>query len=115
MHLSKLEKDVLGDLAQDSHELWEIYEFVRYAHPDKQEDEVISDGRKLLGAWIGRGWLKARRSRTDGNVLSGDELLAVVDRLGPQAADPKEGIILLELTDQATKDVDWLQAKEAKI
>src|SRR5438046_1027610 len=108
MHLSKLEKDVLGDLAQDSHELWEVYSFVRHAHRDQQEDEVIGAGRKLLGMWTDRGWLRAVRSRTNSNVLSGDELLAIVDKLGPQAADPKKGTILLELTDQATKDVDWL-------
>ncbi len=108
MHLSTLEKDFLGDLAQDSHELWEVYEFVRHAQPDQQEDEVIGAGRKLLGMWLDRGWLKAVRSRTNSNVLSGDEFLAIVDKLGLQAADPKKGTILLQLTDQATKDVDWL-------
>ena len=107
MHLSKLEKDILVDLAQDSHELWEIYAFVRYAHPDKQEHEVIAAGRELLGVWIDRGWLKAVRSRTDTNVVSGDELLATVDKLGPQAADPEKGIILLELSEQPARDVDW--------
>ena len=41
MHLSQLERDILSDLAQDSHELWEIYAFVRSAR-------VIRDGPTAL-------------------------------------------------------------------
>jgi hypothetical protein len=108
MHLSELEKDVLGDLTQDAHELWEIYAFVHSSHPDLKEDEVIRRGRELIAAWVDRGWLQATRSRTNNDTLSGNELLTTVDELGPQVVDPQKGKILLRLTDLATNDVDWL-------
>jgi hypothetical protein len=105
MQLSKLEKDFLGDLAQDSHELWELYTFIRLHYPEFPEDKIIRYGRELLTEWVGRGWLKISQSRGNNDVLSGDELLAMVDNLGEQADDPRKGTILLDLTDRAAGDL----------
>ncbi|TAL26874.1 MAG: hypothetical protein EPN97_18765 [Alphaproteobacteria bacterium] len=108
MNLSKLEEDFIGDLSQDSHELWELYEFVRHHHANAPENEVLIRGRELLASWVGRGWLKASKSRCDASVLAGDQLLAEVDKLGQAAADPETGTILLDLTDRAAIDVKGL-------
>jgi hypothetical protein len=107
--LSQLEEDFLGDLAQSSHELWELYAFVRHHHASVPESDVQRLGHELLSAWIGRGWLKAARSRRDASTLTGEQLFAEISRLGPAAADPKKGTIVLDLTDRAAQDVDWLK------
>jgi hypothetical protein len=108
MHLSALERDLLGDLAQDSHELWEIYAFVRSSHPNLENDAIVRRGNELIASWVSREWLKAFRSRSSSDVLSGGELLAEIDGLGPQASDPAKGKIVLQLTDRASRDVKWL-------
>ena len=33
MILSKLENDLISDLAQDEHDLWELFQFVRHHDP----------------------------------------------------------------------------------
>lgn len=103
MDLSPVEKNIFDDLLQDTHELWEWYAFIRYSHSDVSEDEVIRLGNDLLATWVNRGWLDASKSRTDRGHLSGDELLSIVEKLGPQATDPRMGVILLDLTPSALK------------
>src|SRR5260370_24836532 len=105
MKLSPVEENIFDDLVQDSHELWEWYAFFRYSHPNLSEDEIISRGRDLLADWVGRGWVEALKARDDKNCVSGKELLSVVDNLGSGAADQKKGIILLDLTQRALKDI----------
>lgn len=112
MQLSLIEKDLLGELSQDTHELWEWYAFLRSNNPTLSEEEVIRSGRELLAVWIERGWLKAVRSRSDTSPLSGLKLLTVVDALGLRAADPVEGTMVLDLTERASKDIDWLPKKK---
>jgi hypothetical protein len=108
MQLSKVENNILSDFIHDSHELWEWYAFFRSNYPNLSEDKVILQGRDLLAVWIERGWLKAVRSRTDSSSVSGLELISSVDALGPQAADPAKGKIVLDLTERASTDVEWL-------
>jgi hypothetical protein len=113
MQLSKLEEDVLGDLAEDAYELWEIFTFVRCHHPGLQKAEVIHRGRELIEAWMDRGWLQASRSRDDDEKLSRSEVFAIFDSLGPQVVDPLRATILLNLTDRAAHDVEWIRQPTA--
>ncbi len=108
MDLSDLENDILTDLSQDSHELWEWYSFVRYNHPDYSEAQTILCGNQLLAVWARRGWLKVHQSRANNSLLSTDELLATVNKLGANASDPHLATLLLDLTDRAASDVAWL-------
>jgi hypothetical protein len=106
--LSKLEEDFLGDLSQDSHELWELYEFVRLHFDKVSDEEVLHRGNELLSIWVERGWLTARLSRNVPTILSGEQLLAHVNKLGFAAIDPEKGDLLLDITEKASKDVKWL-------
>ena len=70
MDLTQLEKDLLGDLNQDSHRSWEVFEFVRLHHPAASDNEVFTIGRELIASWTERGWLRVsetshQKSRTD--------------------------------------------------
>lgn len=106
--LSKLEEDFLGDLSQDTHELWEVYAFARHHCPDASADEILKRGNEMLTACIKRGWLTARKSRSDETALSEAQLLEAIDELGSTAKDPEKGVIALDLTDKAFSEISWL-------
>jgi hypothetical protein len=108
MHLSDVEEDLLGDLAQDSHELWEVYTFVRLHNPRMSDDEVVAYGRKLVATWLNRCWLEAVKSRDDRSPLTAIAVLATVDALGKGALDPYRATTLFNLSRQAFEDVPWL-------
>jgi hypothetical protein len=52
-----LEADFFGDLAEDTHGLWE-FEFVRLHHPDLSERQVFERGRDYITRWIEAGWIQ---------------------------------------------------------
>ncbi|HYK80615.1 MAG TPA: hypothetical protein VEU95_13355 [Micropepsaceae bacterium] len=103
--MSKLEEDFLGDLVRDSHELWELYGFVRLHHPNFLADEILRCGRELLTGWLEQGWLKVSKSRTDRSPLSATRFLAAIDKLGLNVMDADKGVFLLQLTERASKDM----------
>jgi len=105
MEMSKLEIDFFGDIAQAPHDLWEVYQFVRYHHPGASEKQVLRIGRELLTKWVERGWLRAfPEMGALGPVLSGDEILTFIDKVGAQAATPQRKTIRLDLTEKAHRE-----------
>ena len=108
MHLSDVEEDLLGELAQDSHQLWEVYTFVRFHNLWMSDDEVVTYGRKLIANWLNRRWLQAVKSRIESSPLTATAVLATVDKLGKGALDPYRATMLFELSRQAFDDVPWL-------
>ena len=107
--LSTFEEDVIGDLAQDSHELWELYAFARNHYEKASDEEILKRGNELLSVWVERGWLKAFESRSSLVAIEPKQLLIDVHELGQAAVDPKKGSILLALTDRASSDIEWLR------
>jgi len=87
MDLTALERDLLGDMAEDHHSAREIVGFVRLHHGD-DPSTVRRTLRWLLATWYERGWL------------------AVADRppdySGSQAADIPELVMLLDRADLLT-------------
>jgi hypothetical protein len=63
MQIDPIETDILGDMAQDDHSLYEIFEFVRGHHPDAFDTEVFATGRQILANWIQRGEPAGRKAR----------------------------------------------------
>jgi hypothetical protein len=53
-----LEADFFGDLAQDTHRLWEVFEFVRLHHPELTDQQVFERGREYIARWIQSGWIR---------------------------------------------------------
>ena len=108
MNLSQLEEDFMGDLEQDFHDIWELYQFVRLWHKDASEEEVLRVGNHLIESWAHRNWLVGYIvpeyiSRDFQKQLIGEELIAEVKKLGASAADPKVALIVLELTPEGKK------------
>ncbi len=109
MDLTALERDLLGDVAQDAHGLWEVFAFVRLHHRGLSEPELLQVGRDLLATWIARGWLALGAVEEGSPAIERiEELVPLVDRLGPRAMDTFEGVPWLELGAKAYQDVPWL-------
>jgi hypothetical protein len=56
--LDTLEADFFGDLAEDTHGLWEVFEFVRLHYPDLSDEQVFQRGRDYITRWIDAGWIR---------------------------------------------------------
>jgi hypothetical protein len=84
--LSRLEEEVVGDLAQADHALWEVFGFVRFHSLGLNETEVFQTGRDLIASWSDRGWLESVDS--SGAPAGVPSLVALVDQLGRQALEP---------------------------
>ena len=108
--LDQIETDVLGDLAQDDHSLYELFEFVRGHRRDASDAEVLTSGRQILANWVQRGWLElAGDGAMWGAARSLDDLLPLVDRLGINATRFFVGSPWLRLTNKAVIDVPWVR------
>ena len=110
MELTTLEQDLLGDMAQDDHCLFEVFQFVRLHHGE-QLAVVRLVGRQLLASWIARGWLQT----VDGPVgptntrpVAISQVLELVDRAETLDAAFLGAETRLRLTEQAYADVEWL-------
>jgi len=52
------EADFFGDLAEDTHGVWEVFEFVRLHHPGLSDEQVFERGRDYISRWIQNGWIR---------------------------------------------------------
>jgi hypothetical protein len=52
------EVDFFGDLAEDTHGLWEVFEFVRSHHPELGDEQVFERGRDYINRWVQSGWIR---------------------------------------------------------
>jgi hypothetical protein len=109
MNLTPLEADLLGDLAQDDHALYEIFHFVRHHYPTAGDDEVLRRGRELVGAWVERGWLAVLPEGAAEPVEATEELLAAIDEQGVAGTYYCDAAPRLMLTPTAYRDVDWIR------
>jgi len=110
MQIDAIETDILGDLAQDDHSLYEIFEFVRGHHPQASDTEVLATGRQILANWVQRGWLQlAGEGAMWGAAKSLADLLPLVDRLGTAATRFFVGSPWLRLTTKAASALSWLR------
>jgi hypothetical protein len=111
MELTPLESDLIGDLAQDDFDLYEVFEFVRLHH-GRDEPQVRSIGRALLASWIARGWLGLAQEGGDaqqpGAASQIGDVLTFIDRAGTLGTEFRGAETKVRLTDRARADVKWL-------
>lgn len=110
MDLTQLERDLIGDMAQDDHCLFEIFQFVRLHHGDDLAT-VRAVGRDLLASWVARGWLETVSGppfEDDTSPVTITDVLGLVDRAEILDAGFVGADTWLRLTDQAYVDVEWL-------
>ena len=55
--LDECEKDFFGELAADTHGLWEVFEFVRLHHPGLPENGVFERSCRYIQRWSQNGWI----------------------------------------------------------
>src|SRR5438270_170769 len=53
-----LEADFFGDLAEDTHGLWEVFETVRGHYAKLNDEQVFERGRDYITRWIDSGWIR---------------------------------------------------------
>lgn len=53
-----LEADFFGDLAEGTHGIWEVFEFVRLHHPRLTNVQVFERGQDYITRWIQEGWIR---------------------------------------------------------
>jgi hypothetical protein len=56
--LDPFEVDFFGDLAQDTHGLWEVFEFTRLHHPQLDDQGVFERGCDYITRWTDAGWIQ---------------------------------------------------------
>ena len=56
--LDTLEVDFFGDLASDTHGLWEVFEFTRLHYPELDDQGVFKRGRDYITRWVDAGWVQ---------------------------------------------------------
>jgi hypothetical protein len=107
--LDALEEDLLGDLGQDDHSLYEFFEFVRLHRPEYDDGAVFKTGRALVADWVSRGWLELSEDRgTWGDAQTISDLLPILDSRGTEATRYFDNSPWLRLGANAYADVDWL-------
>lgn len=107
--LTPLERDFIGDLAQDAHRLSEIFVFARLHHPDAPPVELRRIASQLVSTWITRGWLQVvAEGESEPHVSVGD-VPQVLQDLPFDGPESKDQLVWLWLTEKARRDVDWLR------
>jgi len=110
MKLSELEEDFLGDLSEDTHGVWEVFEFARMHHPSFSDQEIFETGRDLLKSWIERQWLRLSDEPLYPTATENlEQMLAEVERLEIKATMYYGGAPSIEVTDKTYEDVTWLR------
>ena len=109
MELTRLETDLLGDMAQDDHALYEVFHFVRLHHPDADDTEVLRRGRELVATWLQRGWLAVLPNGTATPVQATEALLAIIDTQGIAGTYHFDGAPRLVPGLAAYRDVEWMR------
>jgi hypothetical protein len=88
MRLSKLELDLIVDLAADTYAI----------------------GCALLRSWIARGWIEiAKRPYTETDITNFDAALDRINELGGDATRFWEGAPCIDITESAIEDLPWLK------
>jgi hypothetical protein len=109
MKFSALESDLLGDLAQDTHGIWEIFEFVRLRNPTTSEGETFETGLAPLRSWLDRGWLCVSSTPLyPSSIQTPLEALSWLDRKGLSAIRYVRNAPSIDLSSKTIADNPWV-------
>ena len=99
-----LEADFFGDLAEDTHGLWEIFEFVRLHHPDLSDEQVFERGREYITRWIDAGWIRVSDAPLHPSSVSDlTGLLKFLHQHGSAATRYLEDSPSIDITEEAQR------------
>lgn len=113
MPLDSLEADFFGDLASDTHGVWEIFEFVRLHYPGSDEGEVLRIGTEYLSRWIENRWIEvAARPLHPTKAKSISDVSAFIQEHGVAATVCMEGSPSVDITEAGRLACDRLGLAE---
>jgi hypothetical protein len=102
--LDKLEADFFGDLAEDTHGLWEVFGFVRLHYPELSDQRVFERGRDYITRWIDAGWIRISDSPLyPSTIRSLSESLEFLQRHGLAATRYLENSPSIDPTDEGLR------------
>ena len=101
------EVDFFGDLAGDTHGLWEVFEFVRLHHPDLSDEQVFESGRQYLADWIGAGWIRVSDAPLHPSTITSlSQIPAFLQRHGSAVTRYLENSPSIDITEEAQRAYD---------
>ena len=99
-----LEADFFGDLAEDTHGLWEVFGFVRLHHPDFSIQQMFERGRGYITHWIDAGWIRISESPIyPSTITSLSMLLDFLHQHGAAAACYLQNSPSIDITEAAER------------
>lgn len=102
--LDACEKDFFGELAGDTHGLWEVFEFVRLHHPILPENGVFERGCCYIQRWSQNGWIRISDAPLyPSDVVSLTDLAGFLQQHGPSAVYHIEGSPSLDNTESTPR------------
>ena len=100
--LDRVETDFFGDLAHDTHGLWEVFECVRCHHPELADDAVFARGRDYIARWIDAGWIRVSDAPLyPSTITSLSEILPFLQQHGMAATRYIENSPSIDPTEKA--------------
>ena len=102
-----LEADFFGDLAEDTHGVWEVFEFVRLHHSELTDEEIFELGYDYIARWLRTGWIRVSDAPLHPTtVKTPAELLHFLQVRGLAATQHCENAPSLDITDEAKRVYD---------
>ena len=99
-----VEADFFGDLAQDTHGLWEVFEFVRCHYPQLADDSVFNRGRDYITRWTDAGWIRISDSPLyPSTITSVSDIPQFLQQHGLAATRYIENSPSLDITDEGQR------------
>jgi hypothetical protein len=100
----KLEADFFGDLAAETHGLWEVFGFVRLHHPELGEQQMFDRGCDYITRWIDAGWIRVSDAPLHpSSVTSLSEALEFLRQHGIAATYYLENSPSIDITEEAER------------
>jgi hypothetical protein len=98
------EADFFGDLAEDTHGIWEVFEFVRFHNPNSTDAEAIEIGLQYLRRWIQNNWICVSEAPLfPSTLVNSVDLLQFLQDHGQSVKTYLENSPSLDITDEGLR------------
>jgi hypothetical protein len=99
-----LEADFFGDMMDDTHGLWEVFEFVRLHYPELADEQVFERGCTYITRWIDGGWIRISEAPIyPSTITTLSDSLSFLQQHGTSAARYLENSPSIDPTDEAIR------------
>jgi hypothetical protein len=100
----KLEADFVGDMADDTHGLREVFEFVRLHYPELADEKVLERGRAYMTRWIDAEWIRISDAPIHPSTITSlTQAMEFLQQHGSAATRYLENSPSLDFTDEALR------------